>query len=185
VNALSLQALYPADYHAEVEPQRMGQFDPSLRAEMARRSPDWRVARGYPGGMGVCCAPGRGFSTRFGQLSPDTQKEVVKRAIEWGVERGFNEWRSNALRGIGLGQQDLENAIARGVHGTLGQLIPNLTSGLVDQVTASAKQATSDIIEEKLQKWGFPLAAVVGVVAAVLSVIGMLLVGGYLAKKLG
>ncbi len=185
MNALSLQALYPADYHAEVFPQRMGQFDPALKAEIAARTPDWRVGRGYPGGVGACCPPRRSFMGRFAQLSPDTQKEVVRRAVEWVVERGFQDWQQQAMHGIGLSHHDLGYAIARGIHGTVGQLIPNLTSGLIDQITASAKQATSDILDEKLQKWGPTLAAVTGVVAAVLSVLGMVLVGGYLAKKLG
>lgn len=196
MNALSLEALYPSTYHADVRPwnpmtqQTIDQFDPALEEELSRRTPDWRVQRGYPGGvsgptvgmMGCCDRLGQ----RLAQLSPDTQKEVARRAIEWGVERGIADYFARAQRGMGsLSQRDLENSIARGVHATFGQLIPNLTSGIIDQVTASAKQATSEVIEEKLQKWGIPLAAAVGAVAAVLSVLGMVLVGGYLLKKLG
>lgn len=197
MNCLSLQALYPADYHASVraydpmgQRQSIDQFDPALEAEIARRTPDWTVVRGYPGGIsGPWCGTGRvdPLAARLAQLSPETQKEVARRAIEWGVQRGVADWISNAERGMGtLSQGALDSAITVAVQNALMPLMPTLKAQLLEIAAPAAKKASEvvgPVIEEKLRDYGPTLAAITGIVAAVLSLVGMLLLGGYIVKQ--
>lgn len=189
MNCLSLQALYPADYHAPVDPRYMteriapfSQFDPALEAEMARRAPDWRVVRGYPAGIDPLAA-------KLGQLSPADRKEVARRAILWGVQRGVSDWISQAENGMGtLSQGALDSAITIAVQNALTPLMPVLKQQLLEIAEPAAKKASEvvgPVIEEKLRDYGPTLAAITGVVAAVLSIVGMLLLGGYIVKKVG
>jgi len=196
MNGLALNDLYPFQFHATVTPynvmtQRMDQFDPSLESEVTRRERLWRVQRGYPGGLsGAWCGTGRDpLLAKLSQLSPEMKREVVRRSIQWGVERGVADWISQAERGMGtLSQGALDSAITIAVQNALTPLMPVLKQQLLEIAEPAAKKASEvvgPVIEEKLREYGPTLAAITGVVAAVLSIVGMLLVGGYLKKQLG
>lgn len=196
MNALSLQDLYPYQYHATVTPynvmtQRMDQFDPALESEVTRRERLWRVQRGYPGALsGAWCGTGRDpLIAKLAQLSPETKREVARRAIEWGVKRGVDDWISQAANGMGqLSQGALDSAITIAVQNALAPLMPVLKQQLLEIAEPAAKKASEvvgPVIEEKLRDYGPTLAAITGIVAAVLSIVGMLLLGGYIVKKVG
>lgn len=186
MNGLSLQNLATLG----CAPRTMAQFDPALQAEVARREQDWRVKRGYPGMSEAWCGTGRDpLAARLAQLSPEMQKEVARRAINWGVQRGVAEWISQAERGMGtLSQGALDSAITIAVQNALTPLMPVLKQQLLEIAEPAAKKASEvvgPVIEEKLRDYGPTLAAITGIVASVLSIVGMLLLGGYIVKKVG
>lgn len=199
MNALSLQDLYPATFHASVYPYNvmtnrvapMSQFDPKLAAEVAAREREWRVVRGYPGGVsgGWCGTGSDPIVARLAQLSPELRKEVASRAIEWGVKRGVSDWIEQAANGMGsLSQGALDSAITIAVQNALAPLMPVLKQQLLEIAEPAAKKASEvvgPVIEEKLRAYGPTLAAITGIVASVLSIVGMLLLGGYIVKKVG
>lgn len=181
MNALSVQGLYAASY-APVEA-----LDPALDAEMAVRSRDWRVVRGMSGGW--CGTVADPLMARLAQLSPAMQREVATRAIEWGVKRGVADWIEQAEHGMGqLSQDAITNAVAVAVQRALEPMMPALKAQLLAIAEPAAKKAAEvvgPVIEEKLRDYGPTLAAITGVVAAVLSIVGMLLLGGYIVRKVG
>jgi hypothetical protein len=131
------------------------------------------------------------FVARFSMLDPRTQREVVERAVEWGVERGINDWREanryRAMNGLGaLGQDALTNAVALAVQKALTPLMPVLGEKLMAVAEPAARKAAEvvgPVLDERLRTYGPKFAIISGLVAAILGIIGMVLVGGYVVKK--
>lgn len=125
------------------------------------------------------------------QLDPATQQEIVTRAIMWGVERGVSDWiegnQWRRERGLGaLGQDAAQGAITAGIQAALTPLMPWLGDKLVEMAKPAMQQATDmigPVIDQKVKEYGPRLAVITGLAAALLSVLGMILVGGYVVKK--
>ncbi|MGH8896763.1 MAG: hypothetical protein ACRDZ4_07000 [Egibacteraceae bacterium] len=157
MNALSLQALYPTTYRAPM-------FDYEER-------PHTDASLAY----------------RLQALSPEARQEVLARAIDWGVQRGVQDWAARNDAGMGdLSQDALTGAITIAVQNALAPLMPTLGQELMRVAEPAARKAADvvgPVIEEKLRAWGPTLAAITGVVAAVLSLVGMFLLGQYVVGK--
>lgn len=133
------------------------------------------------------------FLSRFAALDPRTQQEVVERAVEWGVQRGVSDWidlnRQRGMHGLArLGQDAMTNAIAIAVQRALEPLMPVLGEKLMAIAEPAARKAAEvvgPVIDAKLREHGPRLAVITGLVAAILSIIGMVVVGGYVVKKVG
>lgn len=118
--------------------------------------------------------------SRFYSLPPHLQKEVLSRAIDWGVMQGLEDCRRT---GVGMGalsqaeqQQSVTSAISSALTPILGGTAKNLGQQAADVI--------GPVIEDKLKQYAPIFGVIAGLVAAVFSVIGMVVVGGYVVKKM-
>ena len=127
------------------------------------------------------------MSGRFRALPKSVQKEVLSRAIDWGVMHGLAECRCRAMQGMGdLGQDAITGAVQAAVQRAIAPLMPALTEQLTAAVGPAAQKAADvvgPVLEDKLKKYGPIVGVIAGVVAAVLGIGGMILLGGYIVKK--
>ena len=127
------------------------------------------------------------MADRFRVLSPRVQREVLSRAIDWGVMHGLAECRCRSMRGMGgLGADAVTSAVQVAVQNAIAPLMPALTEQLTAAVGPAAQKAADvvgPVLDEKLRKYGPIVGVIAGVVAAVLGIGGMLLLGGYIVKK--
>lgn len=123
---------------------------------------------------------------RLRLLDPWTRREVLRRSLRWGVQYGTAELGAH---GFGtLSQDAVTGVIGAAVQRALEPLLPTLGAQLMSVVEPAARKAADvvgPVLEEKLQKYGPIIGIIAGVVAAVLSIIGMVVVGGYVAKRVG
>lgn len=122
-------------------------------------------------------------------LEPWVQREIARRAVEWGVMNGLAEYRRRRQYG-GMGDlgQDMTGIVQIAVQKALAPLIPTLGAELMKAVEPAAKKASEvvgPVIDEKLRKYGPWIGVIAGTVAAILGILGMVTIGGYLLKKVG
>lgn len=128
---------------------------------------------------------------RLRVLMPRARQQLAERAIEWGVQAGIDECLRRSEMGMGmaaLSEDAITSAVSVAVQRALTPLMPTLSAELMKVAEPAAKKAADvvgPVIEEKLRDYGPTLALITGIAAAVLSVIGMLLVGAYVVKKVG
>jgi hypothetical protein len=116
------------------------------------------------------------------RLPPRQRIEVVRKAVLDGVQEGLASHGMTGMSGLGA------DAVSAAVERVLQPLMPTLGAELVKVVEPAARKAADVVgpaVEENIKKYGPTLAIITGLVAAVLSVIGMVVVGGYVVKKVG
>lgn len=125
-----------------------------------------------------------GLARRFASLPPELRKEVLTRSIAWGVERGLQEAK---MPGMGaLGQEAIFGAISVAIEKVLAPIIPMLGQKLLEIAKPAAEKAAEVIrpaIRKELQAQLPLFAFITGIVGAGLSIAGMLIIGGYVVKK--
>lgn len=87
-----------------------------------------------------------------------------------------------------LGQDAISSVVSVAVEKALKPLMPTLGAELMKVVEPAAKKAADTVgpvIDEKLRKYGPWLAVITGTVAAILVILGMVTMGGYLLRKVG
>jgi hypothetical protein len=119
------------------------------------------------------------------RLPPRQRIEVVRQAVLDGVKAGLADRGVSGLGGMSNLSADVVGAA---VERVLRPMMPALGAELVKVVEPAAQKAADVVgpaIEQNIKKYGPTLAIITGLVAATLSVIGMLVVGGYVVKKVG
>jgi len=97
-------------------------------------------------------------------------------------EENVREMASELLEELGY------SVIQAAVQKALAPIMPTLGAELVKVVQPAAEKAANTVgpvIDEKLREYGPWIGAIAGTVSAILSIIGMILVGGYVVKKVG
>lgn len=127
--------------------------------------------------------PESNMQARFRLLPPTVQKEVLRRSIQWGVSKGLQDYQSGVH---GLGQDAMTVAIQVAIERAIQPILPVIQQQLMGAVEPAAKKA-ADLIGPAIRKEldaKLPLFAVItGLTAAILSIIGMTVVGGYVVKS--
>lgn len=121
------------------------------------------------------------------QLPPQVRREVALRAIQWGVARGVSGWLHDNMAGLAeLGEDAVTSVVKIAVEKALLPLLPSLGEKLMEIAGPAAAKA-AEVIQPAIRK---ELAAVLptfaistGIVAGVLAVLGMLVVGAYVVRK--
>lgn len=102
---------------------------------------------------------------------------------------GLEEYRRRAATGMGaLGQDAVSSVVGSAVEKALRPLVPTLGAELMKVVEPAAKKAADTVgpvIDEKLRKYGPWIGVIAGTVAAILGILGMVVLGGYLVRKVG
>jgi len=112
-------------------------------------------------------------------LDPWTRDEVIDRAVRWGVETGVAEYVAvHGLASLGQATDVITGAVTQALQPMLPQL-QTYAMQAADPILAKA----SDMVDEKLRTWGPIVGGIAGVVAAILGIIGMVVVGGYVVRK--
>ena len=129
------------------------------------------------------------MEVRLRRLPKHVQREVLSRAIDWGVSHGVAEWRAMGGPSMGaLSQDALSTAVGTAVQKAITPLMPTLSAELmkaVEPAAAKAADVVGPVLEEKLKKYAPIFGIVAGLVAAAFGVLGMMIVGGYVVKKVG
>lgn len=124
---------------------------------------------------------------RFNLLPPTVQKRVLSRVIDWGVMNGLEEvCRRRGLSGITLGQlsQADQSTVADSVGSALAPILGSTLKSTTSSLSQQAADVIGPVIEQKLKDYGPIFAVIMGLTAAVFTLLGMGLLGGYLLKKL-
>jgi len=151
--------------------QDLGQVDPIAEARM--RASSWGVGHLEPPGYHATL-------TALADLDPEMRLEVVRRGAEWGVMQGLADLRAQGIDGLG------QDYIALAVERALKPMLPALSEQIMQVVGPAAQKAADTVgpvLDEKLRKWGPIMAVIAGVVAAVLGIVGMVVMGGYVIRK--
>lgn len=128
---------------------------------------------------------GDSLGQRLGQLDPKLREEVVRRAVYWGVQEGLADWKARNPGGMAALSQE---ALTAAVEKVIAPYLPAIGQQLVKVVEPAAQKAADVVgpaVESKIRQYGPTLAIITGVVAAVLSILGMVALGGYIVKKVG
>lgn len=127
--------------------------------------------------------PESNMQARFRLLPPRVQREVLERALQWGVSKGLEDYHSGVH---GLGQDAMTGAIQIAVERALKPLMPVLTKellGVVKPAAQEAAQVVGPVIRKELADKLPTFALISGAAAAILSIIGMVAIGGYVVKS--
>jgi len=140
-------------------------------------------------------ALGNGYDSlalRLAALPEHAQREVLRRAVEWGIDAGVGNWveanRQRLAGGMGaLSQASLYDSVAAGVMQALQPMWPVFGQKLMDMaqpIMQKSLDMIGPIVDQKIRQYGPALAAITGLSAAIFSIVGMYLVGGYVVRKI-
>lgn len=129
---------------------------------------------------------------RLASLDVATQRAVVQRAVMEGAKLGIarwaaaNRWRkANGLSS--LGQEAAQGLVAAGVQAALAPMVPVIGQKILEMAKPAIEksmQMIGPVIDEKVSQYGPRLALIMGLSAALLSILGMVAVGAYVVSKI-
>jgi len=101
----------------------------------------------------------------------------------WAAENKFRKSRGMSA----LGEDAAQGLVAAGVQAALAPMVPVIGQKILEMAQPAVEksmQMLGPVIDEKVSQYGPRLALIMGLSAALVSILGMVAVGSYVVSKL-